>query len=84
MVDGNKLNSVLEFTYLGFSEALYQLMDALTIKYRAGWLKLVHLRVNYARGSGTTTMSPCMLKATVKPCCPSSYTEPRPGECTYR
>ena len=40
MVDGNKLNSVLEFTYLGStmfwnsptSEALYQVMDALTMK----------------------------------------------------
>ena len=32
MVDGNMLNSVLEFT----SEALYQVMDALTMKYRGG------------------------------------------------
>ena len=30
MVDGNKLNSVLEFTYLGE-------IDALVMKYRGGW-----------------------------------------------
>ena len=33
MVDGKQLNSVLEFTYLG---STYQVMDALTMKYREG------------------------------------------------
>ena len=59
MVDGNKLNSVLE--YSPTSEALYQVMDALTMKYRGGWPTLVHLSVDNARDSGTTTMCPCGL-----------------------
>ena len=77
MVDGNKLNSVLEFTY-------HQVMDALKMKYRGGWPRLMHLSADYARDSGTTTMYPCGLKAryTVQSCCPLSYTEPRPGQCT--
>ena len=45
------------------SEALYQVMDALTMEYRGRWPRLVHLSANYARDSGTTTMSPCGLKA---------------------
>ena len=80
MVDGYKLNSVMEVTYLG----LYQVMDALTMKYRGGWPRLVHLSANHARDSGTSTTCPCGLKAryTVQSCCPSSYAEPRPGQCT--
>ena len=68
MVDGNKLNSVLEFT----------------MKYRGGWPRLVHLSADYVRDSGTTTMCPCGLRAryTVQSCCPPSYVEPRPGQCT--
>ena len=66
------------------SEALYKVMDALMMKYREGWPRLVHLSADYARASGTTTMCPCGLKAryTVQSCCPSSYTGPRPGQCT--
>ena len=85
MVDGNKLNSVLEFTYLGSTTpGVYQIMDALTMIYRGGWPRLVDLSADYARDSGTTTMYPCGLKAryTVQSCCPPSYTEPRPGQCT--
>ena len=65
------------------SEALYHVMDALTMKYRGGWPRLVHLSADYARDSGTTTMCPCRLKAryTVQSCCPPSSTEPRPGQC---
>ena len=76
MVDGNKLNYVLEFTYL--------VMDALMTKYRGGWPRLVHLSADYARDSGTTTMCPCGLKAryNVHSCCPPSCTELRPGQCT--
>ena len=82
MVDGNKLNSVLEFTYLG--STLYRVMDALTMKYRGGWPRLVHLSADYARDSGTTIMCPCGLKAryTVQSSCPPSYTEPGLGQCT--
>ena len=52
-------------------------MDALTMKYRGGWPRLVHLSADYARDSGTTTMCPCGLKArySVQSCCPSSYKE---------
>ena len=66
------------------SEALYQVKDALTLKYRGGWPRLVHLSADYARGSGTTTMCPCGLNARyiVQSCCPPSYTEPRHGQCT--
>ena len=66
------------------SEALYQVMDALTMKYR-GRPRLVHLSADYARDSETTTMCPCGIKTiyyTVQSCCPPSYTEPRPGQCT--
>ena len=59
MVDGNKLNSVLEFTYIG--STIYQVMDALTMKYRGGGPRLVYLSANYVRDSGTTTMCPCGL-----------------------
>ena len=38
------------------SEALYQVTDALTTKYRGEWPRLVHLSADYARDSGTTTM----------------------------
>ena len=80
MVDGNKPNSVREFTYLG---STYQVMDALTMKYKGGRPGLVHLSAENARDSGTITMCPCGLKAryTVQSCCPPSYTEPRPGQC---
>ena len=37
-------------------------MDALTMKYRGGWPRLVHLSVDYARYSGTTTMCPYGVK----------------------
>ena len=37
MVNGNKLSSVLELTYI---EAPYQIMDALTMKYRRGCVLL--------------------------------------------
>ena len=54
------------------------------MKYRGGWPRLVHLSADYARDSGTTTLCPCGLKAryTVQSCCPPSYMEPRPGQCT--
>ena len=54
------------------------------MKYRGGWPRLVHLSADYARDSGTTTMCPCGLKAryTVQSCCPPSYMDPRPGQCT--
>ena len=56
MVDGNNLNSVLEFTYIRSTISL-------TMKYRGGWPRLVHLSADYARDSGTITMCPCGLKA---------------------
>jgi len=64
------------------SEALYQVMDASTMKYRGGWARSMHLSADYARDSGTTTT--CGLKAryTVQSCCPPSYTEPKPVQCT--
>ena len=40
------------------SEAQYQVMDALTMKYRGGWPRLVHLSADYARDSVPTTMCP--------------------------
>ena len=78
-VDGNKLNSVLEFTYLGNTISSDGCIDG-EIQRR----RLVHLSADYARDSGTTTMCPCGLKAryTVQLCCPPSYKEPGPGQCT--
>ena len=60
MVDGNKVNSVLEITYLGSTLSINGCIDD---KYRGGWPRLVHLSVDYARDSGTTTMCPRGLKA---------------------
>ena len=47
-------------------------------------IKHVHLSANYARDPGTITVCPCRLNAsyTVQSCCPLSYREPRPGQCT--
>ena len=55
MVDRNKLNYF--FWNSPNSEALYQVKGALTMKYRGGWQRLVHPSDDYARDSGTTTMS---------------------------
>ena len=79
MVDGNKLN-----WNSPTSEALYQVMDALMLKYRGGWPRLAHLSADYARDSGTTTMCPRGSKArsTAQLCYPPYYMEPRPGQCT--
>ena len=49
------------------SEALYQIMDTSTMKYR-GWPKLVHLLADYARDSGTTTLCPCGFNWQYIPC----------------
>ena len=67
--DGNKLNSVLEFTYRRITISS---MDALTVKYRGGWPRQVHLSADYARYSAITTMCTCGLKViyTVQSCCP--------------
>ena len=78
MVDGNKLNSVLEFTYIGSTISSKGCIDDEIRRPR-----LVHLSADYARDSGTTTIYPRGLKAsyTVQSFCPHSYTELRPGEC---
>ena len=80
MVDENKLNSVVEFTYLGSTISSNGCIDD---EIQRGWPRLVHLSADYARDSGTTTMCPCGSTAryTVQSCCPLSYTEPRPGQC---
>ena len=80
MVDGNKLNSVLKFIYLGSTISSNRCIDD-EIQRRMN--KLVHLLADYARDSGTTTKLPCVLKAryTVQSCCPPSNMEPRPGQC---
>ena len=46
---------MMETSLTTTSEALYQVMDALTIKYRGGWSRLVHISADYAIDSGTTT-----------------------------
>ena len=33
-------------------------IDALTMKYKGGWPRLVHLSADYVRDSGTTTTCP--------------------------
>ena len=79
MVDGNKLNSVLEFTYLESTISSNGCIDD-----EIQWRIAKASASDYARHSGTTTMCPCGLKAryTVQSCCPPSYMEPRPGQCT--
>ena len=60
MVDGNKLKSVLEFTYLGSTISCNGCIDDEIQRRRP---RLVHLSADYPRDSGTTTMCPCGLKA---------------------
>ena len=81
IVDGNKLNSVLEFTY---HESTISGNGCIDDEIQKSMARLVHHSADYARDSGTTTMCPCGLKAryTVQSCCPPSYTELRPGQCT--
>ena len=58
MVDGKKLNSVLEITSPGgTSEALYQVTEALTTKYRGGWPRLVIFRLTLPE---TLEQPPCV------------------------
>ena len=47
------------------------------MKYRGRWPRLVHLSADYARDSGTTTVSPCGSEArhTMQSCYPPSHTE---------
>ena len=77
MVDGNKLNSVLEFTYIGSTISSNGCIDD-EIQRR------LHLSADNARDSRATTMHPYGLKTryTVQSCCPPSYMEPKPGQCT--
>ena len=79
MVDGNKLNSVLEFTYLESTISSNGCIDD-----EIQWRMAKASAFDYARHSGTTTMCPYGLKAkyTVQSCWPPSYMEPRPGQCT--
>ena len=60
MVDGNKLNSVLEFIYIGSTISSNGYMDDDIQRWMA---RLVHLSADYARDSGTTNMCICGLKA---------------------
>ena len=48
------------------SEALYQVTDAWTMKYRGGWPRLVHLSVDYARDYGTSTIVSCGLHQSMR------------------
>ena len=83
MVDGNKLNSVPEFTYIGSIISSNGCIDD-EIQEDGQYLRLVHLSADYTRDSGTTTMCPCGLKTryTMQSCCSPSCTEPWPGQCT--
>ena len=81
MVDGNKLNSVPEFTYPGSTISSDGRIDA-EIQRRMAKASTSFGR--FARDSGTTTMCPRGSKArsTAQLCYPPYYTEPRPGQCT--
>ena len=81
MVDGNKLNSVLEFIYFGSTISSSGCIDD-EIQRRMAKASTSFGRL--ARDSGTTTMCPCGLNAryTVQSCCPPCYMEPRHGQCT--
>ena len=82
MVDGNKLNSVLEFTYLGSTISSDGCTDD-EIQRRMAKSSASFGRLRQ-RLWNNNHVSICGLKAryTVKSCCPPSYTEPRPGQCT--
>ena len=69
MVNGNKPNSVLEFTYLGSTISSHGCIDD---KIRRRMAKASATFADYARDCGTTTMCPCGLKAryAVQSCCP--------------
>ena len=78
MVDGNKLNSVLEFNYIGSTISSNGCIDD-EIQRR-----MAKGNAYFGRLRHTLEQPPCGLKAryTVQSCCTPSYTEPRPGQCT--
>ena len=57
MIDGNKLNSVLGFTYLGSTISFNGCINDEIQRRRPG---LVNLLADYTRDSGKTTMCPCV------------------------
>ena len=81
MVDGNKLNSVLEFTYLESPISSNGCIDY-EIQRRMAKASASFGRLHQRLWNNN--QCPCGLKAryTVQSCCPSSYVEPRPGQCT--
>ena len=79
MVDGTQLNSVLEFI---ISEALYQIKGALTMTYTGGWPMLVHISLRQKVWNNHHVSMQVKGKIYRESCCPPSYTEPRPGQCT--
>ena len=80
IVDGNKLNSVLEFTYLRSTISSNGFIDDEIQKMAKASESFGRLR----RDSGTITMCPCGLNArcAMQSCCPPSYMELRPGQST--
>ena len=81
MVDGNKLNSVLEFTYLGSTISSDGCIDdEIQRRMAKASASFGQLRQRLWNNHHVS----CGLKAryTVQSCCPPSYTELRPGQCT--
>ena len=78
MVDENKLISVLEFTYLGSTISSNRCIDD------EMQMMMAKASASFGRLRQRLTMCPCGLKAryTAQLCCPLSYVEPRPGQCT--
>ena len=76
MVDGNKLNSVLEFTYLGSTIPSNGCIDD-EIQRR-----MAKASSSFGRLRQRLWNNHHVARYTVQSCCPPSYAEPMPGQCT--
>ena len=81
MVDGNKLNSVLEFIYLGSTISSNGCINNETQR-RMAKASASFGRLRQRLWNNHHVSMRVKAISTVQSCCPPSYTEPRSGQCT--
>ena len=81
MLDGNKLNSVLEFTYLGSTISSNGCIDD-EKQRRVAKASASFGRLRQRLWNNHHVSMRLKARYTVQSCYPPSYTEPRPGQCT--
>ena len=81
MVDRNKLNAILEFAYLGSTILSNGCIDN-EVQRRMAKASASYGRLRQRLWNNHQVSSGLKATYTVQLCCPPSYTEPRPGQCT--